>query len=79
MLEPESELSKVSCEELMEKQLKDDIIRPVYHSVAAGERPSRKELALLSRESRVLMKSFQKLSLLKGVLVRRSLRKIQIV
>ena len=79
VLEPESELSKVSCEELMEKQLKDDIIRPVYHSVAAGERPSRKELALLSRESRVLMKSFQKLSLLKGVLVRRSSKKIQIV
>ena len=79
VLEPESELSKVSCEELMDQQLKDDVIRPVYHAVAAGVRPSRREWSGLSRESRILMKSFAKLSLLKGVLVRRTLKKVQIV
>ena len=79
VMEPDSDVSKVSCEELMEKQLKDDIIRPVYHAVVAGQRPSRRELSLLSRESRVLMKGFDKLSLLRGVLVRRSSKKVQIV
>ena len=79
VLEPEAELSKVSCEELMNQQLKDEVIRPVYHAVAAGLRPSRREWSCLSRESRILMKSFAKLSLLKGVLVRRTLKKVQIV
>ena len=79
VLEPDSEHTTVSCEELMDKQLKDDVIRPVYHAVAAGARPSRREWSGLSRESRILMKSFSKLSLMKGVLVRRTLKKVQIV
>ena len=62
ILEPESELSKVTCDELMDQQLKDDVIRPVYHAVAAGVRPTRREWSGLSNESRILMKSFQKMS-----------------
>ena len=70
----------VPLKELVEMQLKDDVIGPVYQFVSLGTRPNRKEWAQLSPRSKGLLKSFNKLSInKKGVLLRSTVKFTQIV
>ena len=70
----------VPLEELVEMQKRDSVIGPVYQFVSLGIRPNRKEWAELSRGSKSLLKSFNKLSINgKGVLMRSTVRFTQIV
>ena len=78
-LEPDEDVMSISKDELKQKQMKDDVVGVVYQAVAAGERPTRKEWSKFSRESRVLMKSWKKLKLVNGVLVRQTAKYTQIV
>ena len=67
-LKSEGSGGSVPREELMSKQKNDDVVGPVYTFVAAGSRPARKEWSQLSREIKVLLKSFNKLSVENGIL-----------
>ena len=78
-LEPEGSMASVSREELMEKQKNDPVLGPVYQFVASGCRPSRREWSELSHESKVLMKSFSKLSVRNGILRRQTAKYTQLV
>ena len=79
VLKPDSEVIPVSKEVLKIKQERDDIIAPVFRAVSNGCRPDRKEWLEMSRESRILMKSFKKLCVQDGVLMRQTRRYLQIV
>ena len=51
----------------------------MYKAVAAGERPKKADWKELSWKSKVLMKSLNKLSLVDGVLRRKTVKYTQIV
>ena len=76
---PEAEGEPISAEELKVKQQADVVVGPVYRAVLTGCRPSKKEWAEWSNESRVLMRSFRKLRIENGMLVRRTKKFCQIV
>ena len=78
-LEPDTEVLRVSKEELKEKQLEDIVIGPVYRAVLAGCRPKKADYAQLSWKSKVLMKNFQKLQVVNGILRRETAKFSQIV
>ena len=69
-LQPDFGGDTISLTELKAKQQSDGVIEPVYHAVVIGCRPSRKEWAQLSNDSRVLMRSFGKLKVKNGLLDR---------
>jgi transposase InsO family protein len=79
ILKPDSQIMSVSIEELKEKQVGDEIVGPVHRAVLAGCRPGRKEWADLSHASKILMRSFGKLTVKDGVLLRKTLKYLQIV
>ena len=80
ILEGEKKETMVSSGELKEKQIKDEVISPVYQAVALGSRPERGEWSQLSHKSRVLLKNFGKLSIDEhGILVRETVRYRQVV
>ena len=79
ILKPDSQIVTVSVEELKEKQVIDEVIAPVHRAVLAGCRPSRKEWADLSHASKILMRSFGKLTVKDGVLLRKTSKYMQIV
>jgi transposase InsO family protein len=76
---PDSNIVKVSPEELREKQEVDKVVGPVYAAVLAGGRPKKKEWGQLSRDSKLLMRNFNKLSIQNGVLLRKTKKHTQIV
>ena len=78
-LDPESEVVKVSAEELRVKQTADEVIGPVVRAVTMGSRPSRKEWGELSSGSKLLMRDFRRLFLRDGVLWRRTAKFQQLV
>ena len=78
-LDPDEEVVRVSLEELKQKQQNDEVVGPVYTAVIAGGRPKGKEWKELSRKSRILMKSFDKLSVVNGVLRRETAKYSQLV
>ena len=59
----------ISLTELKAKQQSDGVIVSVYHAVVIGCRPSRKEWAHLSNDSRVLIRIFGKLKVESGLMV----------
>ena len=78
-LDTDEDVVKVSKKELIERQKSDEVIGPVYTAVAAGERPKKTDWKELSWKSKVLMKSLNKLSLVDGVLRRKTVKYTQIV
>ena len=74
-----AEVVAVPSKELQEKQQKDEIVGPVYRAVMVGARPSRREWSQWKRDSRILMKSFSKLFIKNGVLMRQTMKYSQIV
>ena len=79
VLDPKCEVTAISAGEMAEKQLSDSVVGPVYQAVRDGVRPKRKELASWSRSSKILMKSFGKLSVRNSVLMRHTARYSQVV
>ena len=73
------EVAKVSRSELSRKQREDEVLGAVYRAVAAGRRPVKGEWSELSWESKILMKSFGKLEIKDGILLRRTAKYVQIV
>ena len=76
---PDEESLFVGREEMMEAQKTDLVIGPVLSFVKDAVRPSRKEWSQLSGGSKVLMRSFPKLTLVNGVLFRQTAKYKQIV
>ena len=72
-------IETVSTDELRAKQQEDQVIKPVYTAVLSGVRPSKTEWREMSHESKILMKSYAKLFIQDGVLMRRTEKFLQIV
>ena len=75
----DSEVMKVSREELQQKQQLDEVTGPVYSAVLAGCRPKKAEWTKLSRDSKLLMRNFNKLLIRDGILLRQTQKYTQIV
>ncbi len=80
-LEPSSEreMMFVKKEELLEEQKKDPVICPVLKYVEARKRPGREGWSQLGVGSKILMKSFAKLKMVDGILLRQTARYKQLV
>ena len=78
-LKPDGEITKVSAQELRQKQDSDEVVGPVLKAVLLGSRPSRKGWAELNQGSKLLMRNFKKLFVRDGVLMRRTTKYEQIV
>ena len=77
---PVEEVVHVGLEELIAEQEADKIIGPVLEYVVAGRKPNRDGWSKLSAESKVLMRSFNKLKMSdNGVLHRETVKYQQIV
>ena len=70
---------KISNEELIEAQKKDEVISPIYTMIENKLKCSRAERKVLNKESIMLMKQFKKLKIEDGILVRRTEKLKQIV
>ena len=79
ILQSESEVEPISTEELKVKQQEDVDVGPVYRAVLTGCRPTKKEWVEWSNYSWVLMRSFSKMKVENGVLVRHTKKYRQIV
>ena len=79
IMQSESEVEPISTEELKIKQQEDADVGPVYRAVLTGCRPTKKEWVEWSNYSRVLMRSFRKMKVESGVLVRHTKKYRQIV
>ena len=75
----ESGRKQVSREELKQKQKADEVVGPVYRAVEAGVRPNRNSMREMSWETKILLKSYGKLKLRGGVLMRCTAKYTQIV
>ena len=75
----DKEVKMVPKEELRRRQKEDEVIGPVYKAVAAGMKPMKNDWKELSWKSKVLMKNFKKLSLVDGILMRKTVKYMQIV
>ena len=75
----DEEVMHVGEEELIKEQESDDIIGPVIQYVVSGVKPNRAGWDELSRDSRILMRSFSKLKMVDGVLVRETAKYRQLV
>ena len=71
--------SPISSEELRLEQSADDVIGPVYKCVLEKRRPTKEEWVSWNRRSRVMFHQFKKLSLEKGLLVRKTANRRQLV
>ena len=69
-LKSDGEIEMVSPVELSHAQQNDVVLGPVYRAVVDGSRPKRELWNQLGRESRILMRSFEKLKVRNGVLCR---------
>ena len=64
---------------MIESQLNDDYIKPVYQFVKTKTKPSKQEWEDISYQSKLLMKQYHKLKLVKDVLIRPTSEYNQIV
>ena len=78
-MEPERCLDVISMKQLSESQQVDEVIGPVYKYVLEKCRPSRAMLKSFSRDSKILLKSFGKLSIENGVMYRCTAKFRQVV
>ena len=72
-------ITSVRKEELIESELNDDYIKPVYQFVKTKIKPSKQEWKEISYESKLLMKQYHQLKLVKHVLIRSTSKYNQIV
>jgi hypothetical protein len=70
---------QVSKEELIDEQKKDPVVGPVRQCVINKSKPKRAGWNELSWDSKVLMKSFRKLKIVDGVLLRQTSKYQQVV
>ena len=63
-------ITSVRTEELIESQVNDDCIEPVYQSIKIKTKPSKQEWKEISYQSKLLMEQYHKLKLVKNVLIR---------
>ncbi len=75
----DEEVMHVSEEELIKEQGEDDVVGPVVKYVVSGVKPNRAGWNELSRDSRILMRSFGKLKMVDGVLIRETAKYQQLV
>ena len=78
-LPPIDGYTPLSIDELQNTQLADPVVGPVYQSVQLGVRPSRQEWKELSNRCKVLFRQWNKLSVVNGVLVRKTQKDTQII
>ena len=76
---PEIQEEPLSKEDLQKAQLSDVTIEPVYNAVMLGSRPSRREWDTLSHKSKQLFHHWKKLSIVDGILIRKTERYTQTV
>ena len=55
---------------MIESQVNDDCIEPVYQSITIKTKPSKQEWKEISYQSKLLMEQYHKLKLVKNVLIR---------
>ena len=72
-------ITSVRTEQLIESQLNDDYIKPVYQFVKTKTKPSKQEWKEISYQSKLLMKQYHKLKFVKDVLIRSTSEYNQIV
>ena len=73
------EVVPVSREEIVAEQQNDETIGVVYQAVLTGERPDRNKWSEWSQGSKILMRSFKKLRIENGMLLRETTRLRQVV
>ena len=76
---PPPDLEPITKEDLSKAQSEDAVIGPIYKALSVAKRPRRTELASLSRKSRSLCQQWNKLSLVDGVMLRKTEKYTQIV
>ncbi len=69
----------VETSDLIEKQMSDPVVGPVYQAVSRGTRPQKDVWKVLNRKSKVLLHQFNKLQIENGVLIRKTVQYKQIV
>ena len=80
VVDQNDELGKITTSELKEAQLQDDVLEPVYKIVESGvKKVAAKEAKKLSKDVRVLLKQLKKLSIVDGVLMRKTPTLTQVV
>ena len=63
-------IESVRTEQLIESRLNDDYIIPVYHFVKTKTKPSKQEWKEITCQSKLLMRQYHKLKLVKDVWIR---------
>ena len=69
----------LSSADVQKLQIDDSVVGSVYQSVMLGTRPTRREWQLLSNRSKVLFRQWNKLSIVGGMLVRKTQKDTQII
>ena len=72
-------ITSVRTEELIESQLNDDYIKPVYQFVKTKTKPIKQEWKEISYQSKLFIKQYHKLKLVKDALIRSTSEYNQIV
>ena len=75
----EVEHSRMSLGDLQKRQVDDDVVGPVYQAVSLGNRPDRREWQTLSNRCKLLFRQWNKLSLVDGILVRKTSQTTQMI
>ena len=75
----DSKVVSVSLDKLEADQRADSVVGPVYNAVLTGNRPSRRQMSTWERRSCILQRSYAKLKIEKGVLMRKTASCSQIV
>ena len=78
-VEQNDELGRITTEDLMKAQLADKVIEPVYRIVEAGAKVTAKDAKTLGKDVKVLLKQLKKLSIVEGVLTRKTVSLKQVV
>ena len=76
---PEIQGKPLSKDDLKQAQLSDVVVGPVHRAVSLGKRPSRHDWKELSKKTKVLFHQWKKLSVVDGILTRKTDRHTQIV
>ena len=74
-----SDMEPIKREGLIQCQYDDSVSGPVYKCVDEGKRPSKSELSTLGRKSNVLLHQFSKLRIYKGLLIRETQTRKQLI
>ena len=78
-MESTDQLGKISNEDLKKAQIEDEFVEPVYRIIEAGNQVTRKEMKQLSKNVKIMLKQAKKLSIVDGVLIRKTANFVQIV